>query len=147
MANRNSLFWWYWLLGSSAGMIMFGLGFILLPERMLDLFNWLLYTNSPRASPFTSPAVTYIVFAHRVLGAVMIGWGVCFLFIIGGFWKHEGSLAWYTVAISILTWFIPDTTISIMGGFVGNAFLNGVFLVAFAIPLLATYKRVSLRAG
>ncbi len=122
------------------GIIVFGLAFVLLPDLMLDLFNWLLYSSSPASSLFKSPTATYIIFAHRVLGAVMIGWGVSLLIIVVSLWRLENSLAWYALTFSILAWFIPDTLFSLSSGFAGNALLNLIFFVAFAIPLTATYR-------
>lgn len=141
MSKKFDVLCWYWLLGVICGVILFGFAFIFLPNPMLNLFDWLLYPNSPAESPFNSPAVGYIIFAHRVLGAVMIGWGVSLLFTVVGLWRRGDGLAWYAVAVSVVAWFIPDTAFSWFSGFGGNAFLNILFFVAFAAPLLLTHKR------
>ena len=147
MLKGPGLIWWYWLLGAIAGVILFGGAFICLPDLMLSLFNWLLYSNSATDTPFNSPARSYIIFAHRVLGAVMVGWGVSLLFILGVFWQRREPMAWYGLSFSVIAWFVPDTLFSLSSGFEGNAVLNLIFLVAFAIPLAITRKTFTTVAG
>ena len=47
---------------------------------------------------------------------------------------------WFTITVSVLAWFIPDTAFSLWSGFWQNAVFNTVFVVLFAIPLAATYR-------
>lgn len=139
VAQKNKSFWWYWLMLGADGVCLFGLAFLFLPDAMISIFDWLLYSGvAPANNPFkATAALPYITFAHRVLGAVMLGWGTLLVLILLQMW---GKLGWSFIAISLVVWFVPDTFFSLTTGFAGNALLNLIVLVTFAIPLAATYK-------
>ena len=44
------------------------------------------------------------------------------------------------MAVSLVAWFVPDTTFSLWSGFWQNAVLNLVLGVIFVIPLATTYR-------
>ncbi len=60
-----------------------------------------------------------------VLGALMIGWGLTLIAISQNYTQE--SRKWLIIAL--FTWFIIDTTGSLMHGFEYNAILNLVFLI------------------
>ena len=132
-------FWWYWLVAVVAGVILFGLALVLAPSFVEILFNWMLFSVSKANTSFNVLTVTYLRFVYQVLGAVMVGWGVSLLCILGSSFRRGERQGWYALTASIVIWFGLDSGSSILSGFGENAILNCVFFILFAIPLAATF--------
>jgi hypothetical protein len=139
MSKPISTFWWRWLVLVVNGVILFSLGFIFLPDLMQSLFNGMFFNTT--AAHFGPEATDYLKFVYGVLGAVMLGWMVTLLCVIMRSFRRGEREAWNTVAISIVIWFVIDSTFSLRMGFPQNAVFNVLFLVLFAIPLAAMYKQ------
>lgn len=135
-----STFWVNWLTAVAAGVSVFGLTLVLLPDLASAGFSLLVYADAARISSFGSEAAAYIALAHAVLGSIMVGWGAALVVIVRKIFAQGYKIGWTIVAASVGAWFVPDTIYSIWSGFWPNAVLNAVFLVLFAIPLLATRK-------
>lgn len=132
---KNFRLWWYWLLFSSLGVMVFGLIMILLPELTRSFFSLLIYSKEDMIDRFGQQPVAYISLVHGVLGAVMFGWGTTLLLIILGPLKRKSQESWKIILVSLIAWFVPDTVFSIYTGFWQNAVFNSIFLVLFLIPL------------
>ena len=68
----------------------------------------------------------------------MVGWGVALLLITHDLLSKGSRLGWKLLTLSLSSWFIPDTTYSLLSGYWQNAALNVIFLTFFAVPLWAT---------
>lgn len=132
--------WWLWLIVVSAGVAFFGLVMVVAPEFTRTFFGLLIFASSDAIDNFGGPAVAYISLTHGVLGTVMLGWGVVFLFVLLGPFRRGSREAWFTIAVSLTAWYVTDTIFSLWSGFWPNAVLNTVFAVLFAVPLAATYR-------
>ena len=140
MSKSLNLFWWYWLIGVTAGVVGFGLALVLTPNLMHRFFNWWFFSASKTNASLSDPATSYLAFTYGVLGAVMVGWAVAlFAFLLGPFRRGERE-GWYSLTFSIIIWFGLDSVLSLVAGFFENAILNAVFLLLFAVPLGATYR-------
>jgi hypothetical protein len=135
-----SSFWFAWLLVVSVGVALFGLLLVVAPDLAQKGFALLTYMDTNQISGFGTEAVAYISLAHVVLGSVMFGWGIALFFLIRSQFRQGARGGWFIVTVSVIAWFIPDTAYSLWSGFWQNAVLNTVFMVLFAIPLLATYR-------
>jgi hypothetical protein len=131
-------FWWRWLVAVTGGVMVFSLSLILLPQTIQSIFNPFFFPPSTR---FDADASRYINFLYALLGAVMIGWMVTVLFVLMGAFRRGERAAWNAVTLSIVTWYLIDSSVSILSGFAANAVLNTVFLALFIIPLAATYRQ------
>ena len=140
--NTQMTFWWRWLIAVSAGVVLFGLLLVLFPAFTLQGFSLMVYANADQLGQNTPAAVSYIKLAHAVLGSVMVGWGVALLYVLFCTFRDHLAICWKTIIGSVLVWFIPDTTYSLLSGFWQNAVLNVVFLILFAIPLIALRKHI-----
>jgi hypothetical protein len=140
--NTKITFWWRCLVTVSMGVVLFGLILVLFPTLTLQGFSLLVYANPDQLAQNTPNAVSYIKLVHAVLGAVMVGWGAALLYVLFFTFRDNLAIGWKTITGSVLAWFIPDTTYSVISGFWQNAVLNVVFLILFAIPLLAMRKHV-----
>lgn len=67
-----SKFWINWLTVVAAGVSIFGLTLVLLPDLASAGFSLLVYADVARISSFGSEAAAYIALAHAVLNAVFL---------------------------------------------------------------------------
>ena len=138
--QKKLRFWWRWLVITTLGVLVFGLSMVILPGPTQTLFNYI-YLSSPPGKPiFAENAAAYITFISAVLGAVMFAWSITFLYVLYGPFLRGEKEGWRILAVSLVAWFIPDTTFSLWSGFRQNAILNILLLTLFAIPLAATYS-------
>ena len=138
--SAPSPFWWRWLIVTTVVVLIFSIAMVVIPEPVQRMFSLLYYSSPERIDAFEAPAVAFIMLLQGVLGAVMFGWGVALLLVLLGSFRHGSREGWTIIAVSLVAWFIPDTTISLLSGFWQNAVFNLVFLVVFAIPLVATRR-------
>jgi hypothetical protein len=134
-----SPFWWRWLIVVTVIILAFGIAMAVVPGPVSRMFNFILYFPKSRET-FEAPAMAYILLFQGVLGGTMTGWSMALLLVLMGPFRHGSREGWIILAVSLTSWFIPDTTFSLWTGFWQNAVLNAVFLALFAIPLAATYR-------
>ena len=132
--------WSTWLQAASLGVSVFGLVFVLAPAWTRQGFSLMLYGSGTTIDAFDTEAVSYVSLVHAVLGGVMVGWGVSLWYAVRSFFHDRPRACWNLVALSLVTWFIPDTAYSLASGYWQNAILNLAFFVLFAIPLWATRR-------
>ena len=133
-------FWTRWLLVVSIGVMAFGLVLVIAPAFALQGFSLLVYFDQSRISSFGPEAARYIALSHAVLGGVMFGWGMALAVLVRTFFAAGYRVSWNMVALSVGAWFIPDTGYSLASGYWQNAVLNLIFLILFAVPLMATRR-------
>lgn len=135
-------FWVRWLHVAALVVILFGLAMVTVPEVIRKFFSLLFY-SAPGAieTRFTVGANAYIMFAHGVLGGVMVGWGLAMLIALRGPFVRGQKDGWLLIALPVTVWYLIDTAFSLLVGFWQNAILNTALAVLFAIPLVATRRR------
>ena len=138
LSENRFLFWWHWLQGMSVLVGLTGLTMVLLPQPMIRFYSLLLYGDWEFLGTLPPQANAYIGFAHGVLGATMLGWACLLLFTLRGPFRKGERFGWQACTVSLLAWFIPDTSLSIAFGFASNAAMNLALLILFAIPLWKT---------
>ena len=79
----------------------------------------------------------YVRLVYGILGAVIVGWMTTIGFIAFGPLRRREAWAWWALVASALIWFVLDTGLSLLLGFVGHALFNLVFAVGLAVPLAA----------
>ncbi len=133
-------FWFRWLQGVTAGTIAFGLALAALPELTRQGFGLLVYGRADALTAFGPGVQPYLTLAHGVMGSVMVGWGLALWLTLRGPFRRGERHGWDLYAVSLVGWFVPDTTVSLWTGLWPNAVLNTVFGLAFAVPLIATRR-------
>jgi hypothetical protein len=98
----------------------------------------LVYASPAHIDSFGQEQARYVSLAHAVIGGVMMGWGVALFYATRTLLARGAKQGWYLVAWSVMTWYVPDTSYSLLSGFWQNALLNTVFLLLFAVPLWHT---------
>ncbi len=68
-------------------------------------------------------------------GGVMAGWGVLLWMLSTHLFPSDQALAAKLIIASIVTWFVIDSTGSILAGAPLNAVFNVSFLLIFCVPL------------
>ncbi|MDX1507794.1 MAG: hypothetical protein R3358_05915 [Woeseiaceae bacterium] len=71
-----------------------------------------------------------------VSGGVMAGWGVMLWLVASEVYTTNPELGRKLILASIGTWFVVDSTMSVMAGAPLNALFNVGFLVLFVVPVL-----------
>lgn len=128
------------MLVASAGVIVFGLALVLAPVLAMQGFSLLVYADPGRIASFGEEPARYAALAHAVLGSVMVGWGAALVVVARALFARGDPTGWNIIAASVGAWVVPDTSYSLLSGFWQNALLNGIFLILFAVPLIATRK-------
>ncbi len=77
----------------------------------------------------------YVRLVYGILGAVIVGWMATLGAIAAGPLRRRETWAWWAVAAAALAWFVLDTGLSLVLGYVGHALFNVVFALALAVPL------------
>ncbi|MEE9330415.1 MAG: hypothetical protein V3V30_09785 [Parvularculaceae bacterium] len=95
---------------------------------LLDLVFW------PIDGSETTEAHEFRLVA-AILGGVMVGWAVLFWQIVTRLYPRDPRLARQMITWSILSWFVLDSTGSIIAGAPLNAVFNIGFLALFLLPL------------
>jgi hypothetical protein len=140
------LFWWRWLVVATLGVVGAGAFFVVAPGVTREVFGLLFYGSSEALDDLPARAVAYIAFAHGVLGAAMIGWGVALAAIVLGPLRQAGVQAWRTFAGSLSIWFVVDSGFSLWSGFWQNAILNAVVFALFVPALVGIRRHCSERS-
>ncbi|MDX2229521.1 MAG: hypothetical protein NW220_07780 [Leptolyngbyaceae cyanobacterium bins.349] len=83
----------------------------------------------------------HLRFSLIVLGAVTIGWSLTLFAAIQAVHqldKPSSKTIWMVIALSVMSWYIIDSSLSIATGFWLNAIANTSFIVTFLIPVLGS---------
>jgi hypothetical protein len=78
---------------------------------------------------------------HAVLGATMAGWGIAIAALAHWPLRRGEGWAWWTLAASVLTWCVLDTSASAYFGVVYNVQVNIVAALPLIVPLIALRPR------
>jgi hypothetical protein len=128
-----SNFWRTWLVVWCWGVGLFGLtlagGAVEATSGPVRLLFGLL---SPTGTFELSPELRFVLI---VLGGVSIGWSISLYALIQA--AHQlGRPIWMLTTISILTWFVIDSILSVVTGFALNVVPNLLLTVGYLIPVL-----------
>ena len=127
-----------WLKIASAFTIVFGLVIAAASTAagdgiwlwLYDLVKWPLDGNP---SGFSDDAFAI----NGLLGGVMVGWATLMFLVVSRRLAHGDIDLVDPLLISIVAWFVVDSTASVLAELAGNVVLNTLFLVLFVVPLLA----------
>ena len=131
-------FWITWLKAASAIVIGFGLMVAAaahpsgagLTMFFADILIWPFDGN-----PSEPDQITRLISA--IGGGVMAGWGVLLWMMVTQVMPHQPEVARRMILISIIVWFVIDSTGSVVSGVPLNVAGNLIFLIAFLVPLRA----------
>ena len=124
---------WDGLLAAGIGLVaLLGVGMVLAAGPSAAAFDALFF-GGPGPVP-DGAARDYLAFVLRVLGAVLAGWAVLLGWLAGRLRRRDAG-AWRATVASLATWYVLDSTASLLSGFAANAVLNTVLALVLAVPL------------
>jgi hypothetical protein len=140
---KSFKFWYNWLVVASCLIILFGLSMVLFSNTFFFApFNKMVQNNFS-VNEDLIVLKSLLTWLYAVLGATMIGWGICILYILQNAFTRKERWAWFAVTIGLLAWFIPDTFMSYFCGAIFNVVLNFLLLIVFLLPLIFTFKELN----
>jgi len=77
-----------------------------------------------------------------VLGSTMIGWGIILAFLGYRLMQKSEEWIWIAITVSLIVWYIFDTSISLISGSFLNVILNFFFLVLPLPPLVVNVRKI-----
>jgi hypothetical protein len=140
VTNGVSAFWCNWLIVVAAAVSLFSALLLLAPPLGQQVFDAIYFFTLEPQPPAAERERAYLRFTNGVLGAVMIGWMTLIAIVANDPFRRGEPWAWTAIAASVGAWYVIDTAFSLAHGIVGNALLNTVIFVGFALPLAATRR-------
>ena len=140
------VFWSRWLQALSGFLVIYGLTMVFIPEVMnRTLVGSLLYSNEETLlAEFIAAAgqkSSFLNVLSGLLGTVSIGWAIQMAWIAGIPFRNSERWAWNGLATSVGVWAVLEFYFKLTDGITGiGLFAHFGLLLAFAIPLLATYR-------
>ena len=131
-------FWRAWLLAAAGITALAGLAFAAITTFGATGTHNALFDLVMLPGDLEAPAGEVASFAIGVAGAVMVGWAVTLLILLGNRSAELPPSTWRAVTLGLSAWFIVDGIMSIAAGAIGNVVLNVAFLAMFAPALIAT---------
>jgi hypothetical protein len=144
MRRAVPVFWSRWIAFLSLLLILYGLAMAFAPQMMnVTLVGPLLFHSEVLRSAFAQlaePELTFLNVLNGLLGAVTVGYAI----LIGGIalepFRRGERWAWNTIAASVTAWAILEGYVKLAHGLGVGSLAHLGLLVAFGIPLLATYR-------
>ena len=135
-----------WLTALGLLVTAFGLVMALTSATPLfDVFNRLIDPAFWGTTPNDPGTAAFHAWVYGAWGATLAGWGVTITLLAWEALGRRERWAWWAPAIGVSTWFVLDTTISLLHAVVFNIALNVALFVLAALPLLATRDLASPR--
>lgn len=128
-------FWLGWLTFTSLATVVFGLFMVLAPGLTKQGFGLMIYQNASQFSLFDPQASKLFELAHAVMGSVMAGWGALMFMLVRRLPTSDVADTLNMLSVSLLVWFVPDTTFSLYSGFWQNAVLNASFALMYGVGM------------
>jgi hypothetical protein len=122
-AERQRAFWIAWL----QVVLVFGAP---VAERLFSAFGF-----GPPDSIASVELSTYLTLPFAVLGSVMVGWAVLMFILVRGPLTSGAQWVIPALAVPIGLWFLLDTGMSLVLGYLTHALFNVPFALALGVPL------------
>lgn len=146
MQKTPLTFWSRWMMFLAFFLLVYGLAMVFVPEMMNQTFvaPLLFGNNDPLQSTFFSMGAsgkTILNILSGLLGTVTLGWAVQIAWIAHIPFRNGEWWAWYALATSLCAWAVFEFYFKLMDGITGPGLVAHFgLLMAFAIPLLATFR-------
>jgi hypothetical protein len=128
-----SNFWRTWLVVWCWGVGLFGVTLAgAAVEATSGPVRLLFGLLSPTGTVELSPELR---FALIILGGISIGWSISLYGLIQAA-QQLGRPIWLITTISVLTWFVIDSILSVVTGFALNVVSNLLFTIGYLIPVV-----------
>jgi hypothetical protein len=145
MQKSIPVFWSRWIKFLSFFLIAYGLAMVFAPQMMRTPVAAILFDNQESfRSAFLStgePQSTFLNVLSGLLGTVTTGWAIQMAWIAHKPFRSGETWAWNALATSVSVWAALEFYYKLIEGINGiGLFAHFGLLIAFAVPLLATYR-------
>lgn len=120
---------WCWAVIAFGAVLLIG-GFEATKAPIEAIF--LLY-NPDATVPFDDT----VRFGVGLMGALTLGWGLTLLASVRAALSlgRDGRALWGGITMSVFIWYLTDSLVSVMTGFVVNAGSNTLLLIGYLLPI------------
>ena len=145
MINKHvSSLWSGWLL-ALCGMVAFtGIMFAFAPQVLRPLMVRPFYNvffDHDAFAVLTKPELTFQNWVYGAAGSNVVAWSLALSLIVVGPFRRSERWAWMVIAITIAAKTLINIYVALNYGVVRDALGNVGLLIAFGIPLAATYRQ------
>jgi len=142
LSNRSFLFWQKWLVIINCIGILVGFlfPFISKVNFIAKGYNQALAEAFFRQNTLPEDVLVYNQWVWAMLGAVIMGWSICMLFIALFPFKKREKWAWLCIGISLIVTFILDIGFSVYFNFYAEIIIALSWFLPGIIPIIATHK-------
>ena len=144
MYRTVPVFWSRWLLFLSLFLIIYGLAMVFAPQLMNStLVGPLLYHTEVLRSAYArlvEPELTFLNILNALLGTVTIGYAILIGWIAFEPFRKGERWAWNAIGMSVVAWAILEGYVKLSKGLGIWSMAHLGLLVAFSVPLFATYR-------
>ncbi len=134
-------FWQKWLLVVSYAITAMGLIiafstltlFFDLSDKLYNPIFW-------GTKSISAETARYQIWNFGVLGPIIAGWGIFYIFIVRHPFKKKEPWSWNCLFLGTIVWFIIDNGYSVYYLVYPNIVLNTILCASILVPLLFTRK-------
>jgi hypothetical protein len=140
--------WSRWIKFLSFFLIAYGLAMVFIPQLMRTPVAAILFDNFDNNETFRNafvsagePQSTFLNVLSGLLGTVTTGWAIQMAWVAHKPFRSGETWAWNALAMSVSVWAALEFYYKFIEGINGiGLFAHFGLWIAFAIPLLATYR-------
>jgi hypothetical protein len=145
MPKSVPILWSRWIKFLSFFLIAYGLAMVFIPQLMRTPVASILFDNHESfRTAFIStdePQSTFLNVLSGLLGTVTTGWAIQMAWLAHKPFRSGETWAWNALAMSVSVWAALEFYYKLIEGINGiGLFAHFGLWIAFAIPLLATYR-------
>ena len=137
-------FWLRWIQLLCLMLILYGVAMVVAPQMMNSrLIGPILYQSGSLHNAFTTlagPDQTFVNVLNGLIGAVTMGYAILLGWVTLEPFRKGETWAWNAITIGLVVWAILEAYVKLINGLGIQSFLHFGLLVAFGIPLVATYR-------
>jgi len=140
-SDKNSL-WSIWMFVLSFIIIIAGSCFsfvftFIIPQALEPFYMEITGTGM---SSLTSTEIMFHNLLAGVLGGTMVGWGTLLAILSYRLIKEPEDWIWLAIAASLITWYLADTSVSLMVSSMLNVILNSVIMILALVPVVVNRR-------
>jgi len=145
MIRPIPVLWSRWIEFLSLLLIVYALAMVFVPEMMSRTLvgPLLFYHDEVLRSAFTrltDPDLIFVNVLNGLIGSVTMGWAIVFSAIASGPFRKGETWSWNALTAGVTAWAIVEAYVKLTHGLGVWSLAHISLLVAYGVPLLATYR-------
>ena len=142
MNAKRVKFWKNWLLDINYFILIIGLVIAFSGDtKLFEFYNERIEWSFFGGKPLSEETLQLKKWLFGIIGGTIVGYHTLMIYLIKNAFATRQRWVWEGITISLLSWFIIDSTLSIYFGAYFNVIVINLFaLITIGIPLLITKK-------